>query len=542
MRKGLKRLCLFSVGVLLSGAATSHAFTLSTSVEAITIPGVGGTFTPVNFENTYSSPVVACTYNLASSANNEAGVRIQSAGPSGMQIRIQRPRNSAAVTPGTVFCLVAEEGVNTLPDGRRIEARRVLSTVTHGRTVPLGFGNGSPATMQNVSSQFSGFTNPFVLGQVMTFNDTTYTTFHSNDCDDRRNPPYDAGFADGICVTKTVSEDNIVAANETLGIIVIETGSGSYDGIAYAGALGADQINGVGNGGSSYSLGADFEFAVATLSGQDGGDGGWAVFLGGAAVGGSSLTIAIDEDTLNDAERNHTQEEVAYFAVRRTPLFTASKTVDRLSIAETLSLNYEIAIENTGQLDQTGVVISDVLPDGSAGVLSGPTESLSSDGVFEVGETWTYTVSYAVTPADISSASDLINTVTVSTDQYASEGFSDETATATTVIVPPNPSITVTKTADNDTNVPAGVTVTYTYVVQNTGNQFISNVSLTDSHNASGPVPTPGNETLSLDAGVIGDSTDGTSNDGIWDTLAPGDQITFTGTYVVTQNDVDTLQ
>lgn len=123
-----------------------------------------------------------------------------------------------------------------------------------------------------------------------------------------------------------------------------------------------------------------------------------------------------------------------------------------------------------------------------------------------------------------------------------SEGFVDETATATTVIVPANPSITVTKTADNDTNVPAGVTVTYTYVVQNSGNQFISNLLLADSHNASGPVPTPANETLSLDTGVIGDSTDTTANDGIWDTLAPGDEITFTGTYVVTQNDIDTLQ
>jgi hypothetical protein len=31
-------------------------------------------------------------------------------------------------------------------------------------------------------------------------------------------------------------------------------------------------------------------------------------------------------------------------------------------------------------------------------------------------------------------------------------------------------------------------------------------------------------------------------NDGIWSVLAPGDAITMTATYTVTQSDVDTLQ
>lgn len=97
------------------------------------------------------------------------------------------------------------------------------------------------------------------------------------------------------------------------------------------------------------------------------------------------------------------------------------------------------------------------------------------------------------------------------------------------------------KTADIDTNVPAGVTVTYTYVVTNNGNQVISNISLVDSHNGSGPTPSPDNETLTADSGSPGDSVDSGIN-GVWDTLGPGDQVTFTASYVVTQNDVDTLQ
>ena len=43
------------------------------------------------------------------------------------------------------------------------------------------------------------------------------------------------------------------------------------------------------------------------------------------------------------------------------------------------------------------------------------------------------------------------------------------------------------------------------------------------------------------DNGTIGDSTD-TTIDGIWEVLAPGDEISLTAQYIVTQADVDNLQ
>jgi len=227
--------------------------------------------------------------------------------------------------------------------------------------------------------------------------------------------------------------------------------------------------------------------------------------------------------------------------LRRLPVFSAAKTVDRIEIAETLTLNYEISLENTGRINQTGVVVDDTLPDGSTGTVAGPVESLNADNIFEVGEVWTYTVSYPVTAGDITAGVNLINNVSVTTDQYTAESLSDETALATTTIVPANPSITVTKTADIDTNVAVGVTVTYTYVVTNTGNQTVSNITLADAHNGSGAAPTPTNETLTSDNGISNDSSDAGVN-GSWDRLAPGDEITFTATYVVAQSDVDTLQ
>ncbi|MEP1230168.1 MAG: hypothetical protein ABJG88_05790, partial [Litorimonas sp.] len=105
----------------------------------------------------------------------------------------------------------------------------------------------------------------------------------------------------------------------------------------------------------------------------------------------------------------------------------------------------------------------------------------------------------------------------------------------------PAPSLSMTKLADSTGPHTVGDVITYTYTVTNDGNQNISNVAITDTHNGSDPAPIPGNETLLTDAAPAGDSTD-VSVDGTWDTLAPGDAITFTGTYTVTAADVNALQ
>jgi len=61
-----------------------------------------------------------------------------------------------------------------------------------------------------------------------------------------------------------------------------------------------------------------------------------------------------------------------------------------------------------------------------------------------------------------------------------------------------------------------------------------------DTHNGSDPAPVPGDETLLTDTAPTGDSTDA-ATDGSWDVLAPGDILTFTGTYTVTQDDAENL-
>ncbi len=114
------------------------------------------------------------------------------------------------------------------------------------------------------------------------------------------------------------------------------------------------------------------------------------------------------------------------------------------------------------------------------------------------------------------------------------------TATAT-VDVAADPRLEVTKVADDDELVTVGQVITYTYTIKNTGNVAINGVAVSDVHNAAGPAPTVGGEILLTDVAPTGDSTDA-AQDGSWDVLAPGDTITFTGTYTVQQADIDNLQ
>ena len=150
-------------------------------------------------------------------------------------------------------------------------------------------------------------------------------------------------------------------------------------------------------------------------------------------------------------------------------------------------LNYQIVLENLGNVPNTNIVASDTLPDGSAGTLSGPVESiLPANGDLDVGETWTYTIDYTVSQDDMDAGTTLVNTVSVVTDQVPGP-TQDNAQTPITQ----NPGINIVKSSVlNDPNsdgfAQAGETIDYTFTVTNTGN-----VSLDRSHRdrpAAGPV------------------------------------------------------
>jgi len=78
----------------------------------------------------------------------------------------------------------------------------------------------------------------------------------------------------------------------------------------------------------------------------------------------------------------------------------------------------------------------------------------------------------------------------------------------TITIVPSSPSLSMTKVASAPGPYQAGDVVTYTYTVTNDGDTIIRDIAINDTHNGSGPAPSPANELLSADNGTAGDSTD----------------------------------
>lgn len=201
-------------------------------------------------------------------------------------------------------------------------------------------------------------------------------------------------------------------------------------------------------------------------------------------------------------------------------------------------ITYTITVANTGNVTVSTITVSDPLGTVTCAISGNSTIATLAPGGSTTC-TLIYTVPQSVIDSNGGGDGDIDNTATAS----GTYGVTVVQATgSTSVAIITNPAMTVTKVANDTTDVVAGQVITYTYVVTNTGNQTLTNIALNDAHDGSGPPPVPGNETLTTDGGTIGDSTDATASNGVWSVLAPGDAVTFTATYTVTQNDVDTKQ
>jgi hypothetical protein len=253
------------------------------------VTGVSSTWKTVTLPNNYDSMVVVATPNYTKAGVDPMVVRIRNA--SGNTFQVRAGSAGGTVTPIDVHYVVVEEGVY-----QGMEAVKYNSTVTDKKNSWVG----ESRTYAN------SYTNPVVLGQVMTYNDAGFSTFWSYG-NSRTNTPNATHLRTG----KSVGEDkDTTRNNETIGYIVIEAGSGSMNGISYSAAVGDDKVT---HAQKSYSInlsGADV--AVASISGLDGPDGGWAILSSSSPVSGTALKLSIDEDIIGDKETNHTTEQVAY--------------------------------------------------------------------------------------------------------------------------------------------------------------------------------------------------------------------------------------
>jgi len=182
-----------------------------------------------------------------------------------------------------------------------------------------------------------------------------------------------------------------------------------------------------------------------------------------------------------------------------------------VSLGDTLT--YSFKVTNADNVTLTDVDVTDPLP-GLSDITGGATTLAS-------GEMTIFTATYVVTQADVD-AGVIENTATAVGTPPSGPDVTD--MDDETVPIPQNPGIDVDKSlqsnADEDGSgtVSLGDTLTFAYDVTNTGNVTLDPVDVTD--------PLPGLSAITCP------ETD----------LAPGESMTCTATYVVTQDDVDAGQ
>ena len=256
-------------------------------------------FQSIALTKSFMSPIIITT-PVSTIANAPIVVRLDQVSGSGFDIKLQRIDGSVEplAAPLTVHYIVIEEGVYNLDEhGVKLEARKVDSTVT----------DKSNSWVGEVMNYEQTYSSPVVLGQVMTYNNSEFSQFWCRGSS-FGSPPT----ASALSVGKHTFAATQTLLPETLGVLIIEAGSGEMDGQSFHTGVGADIVLGTQNNGD-YNYDMPFSASVGVVSqvAMDGGDGGIATFKENP-VAQSTLKILVDECTITDTERAHTSEQVSF--------------------------------------------------------------------------------------------------------------------------------------------------------------------------------------------------------------------------------------
>ncbi|WP_405250827.1 gliding motility-associated C-terminal domain-containing protein [Dokdonia sp. Asnod3-C12] len=261
-------------------------------------------------------------------------------------------------------------------------------------------------------------------------------------------------------------------------------------------------------------------------------------------------TVSDDSDSGNPADDSGAGDDDTV-----TPLPSSSElTLVKSSTfdAATNSITYTYIVENTGNTTVNDITIAETTFTGTG---TTPTPVYSAGGfdldgdadAFDAnpGNVLQFTATYVLTQADID-AGVVDNEALASgtdpagadvTDASDSGNAADDTGAGddtTSTPIPAMPMIELVKSSTYVDNAPAGLTVgdqiDYIYTVENTGNVTTNDVTVTEtSFSGTGTTPTPLYQMGGGDLDGDGDAFD----------AAPGDVLTFTASYILTQDDIN---
>ncbi len=184
-------------------------------------------------------------------------------------------------------------------------------------------------------------------------------------------------------------------------------------------------------------------------------------------------------------------------------------------------ITYTITLVNEGNIALNNVVATEIYPGMGMGTLGDPMEDMMDDDILEPGETWTYIATYEVTTADIEANMDLVNTISVVTNEIPGPTIATERTPVSTM---PEMRVTKTQVGGQDPVTSPGI-LEYEVEVDNVGTVNLTNLVVTD---------------LLPDGSIImltnPQEEDAVPNDGI---LQVDGKWVFSISYSVTQNDID---
>ncbi|OUD10599.1 hypothetical protein BVC71_03660 [Marivivens niveibacter] len=237
---------------------------------------------------------------------------------------------------------------------------------------------------------------------------------------------------------------------------------------------------------------------------------------------GSTVNVATSAGTFDGAAIESPPTSVIYpnDPVLYPPALSIAKSADAVTY-DTLGqvITYTYTVTNTGKADLNGDI--NVIDNKIGSFICRDTATY---GNFAVGDSFDCTAPYSVTQADLDGEE-------LSNDAYADTVYTYGGTNQLSVVSAPDnvtittagaPAFAIVKTGDATAFPAVGDTVTFTIEVQNTGNQTLSNVIVSDN------MPE-----LALSC------TDGTNPVTMPQTMSVGDSWTCTAPYTVDQDDID---
>ena len=253
----------------------------------------------ISLTNEYENPVV---FALSPSFKGSypVFVRISEVTSDSVRLALQEPSNEKGDhRPETVHYVVLEAGSYVLEDGTRLEA----GTVETDRQFETG--------MDDISFADGFSADPAIFSQVQTSNDPDFVVTRQ-----------DHASASGFSLAMQEEEGQVGTGHgvETVGWFAIEQGAGSLGNVDFAAGV-------TGNVNSSFSkLGfgpelSDASVFIAALASSNGSD---TAYVRHDELTGNGVKVMVHEETSADAELNHKDEQVSWFAAEGTGVITGT--------------------------------------------------------------------------------------------------------------------------------------------------------------------------------------------------------------------------